>query len=360
MLGQWCVIAALCTQVDAVPDARFSAPLPASIRVADESEIAEAIGSAALSLHVLDERGQFGEPIWGRFYRRGERIVFTPRFPLDPAVSYRLRYLDERGQPHIAVVPNQPRVKNTDDFRVIGVYPSADVLPANLLKFYIHFSAPVREGREIFEHVSLVDELGVPIAAPWLLTELWSADARRLTLRIHPGRVKQGVNLRETEGMVLQPGKRYTLRVSRDVQQATAGQGRIQLAAEYVKSFRVSDEDHTLPEVARWKVVSPRAGSHESLVIQFPEPLDPHLARRCIAVHDQAGNRVVGEIAIDSQETRWLLLPEQPWSSGAHQIVVDEVLEDLAGNTPTRPFEVNANEPLPRLPNKLEFTPRPQ
>ena len=43
---------------------------------------------------------------------------------------------------------------------VAVVYPSADELPANLLKFYLHFSKPMREGPAIFDHFQLLDDKG--------------------------------------------------------------------------------------------------------------------------------------------------------------------------------------------------------
>jgi len=41
-----------------------------------------------------------------------------------------------------------------------------------------------------------------------------SGDAKRLSLWIHPGRIKNGVNLREELGPVLEPNRKYTLVLS--------------------------------------------------------------------------------------------------------------------------------------------------
>jgi hypothetical protein len=49
---------------------------------------------------------------------------------------------------------------------------------------------------------------GKDIPDPWRRTELWNEDATRLTLWIHPGRVKEGVNLREEFGAVLDPERK--------------------------------------------------------------------------------------------------------------------------------------------------------
>ena len=43
---------------------------------------------------------------------------------------------------------------------------------------------------------------------PFRETELWSEDGRRLTLWLHPGRQKTGVNLNTEIGPVLDPGTR--------------------------------------------------------------------------------------------------------------------------------------------------------
>jgi hypothetical protein len=359
MLASLLVLCALHGQLNATDAATYSAPWPEAVRAVDGGEIDEATGSRYLSLHVVDARGTLGEPVLGRYRRQGERLVLVPRFSLDPAARYQLRYVDAAGSKQSRLVdPAKPEPSATP-FKVAQVYPTADVLPANLLKFYIHFSQPVREGREIFDLVSLINEQGEPVAAPWLLTELWNEDATRLTLRIHPGRVKQGVNLRESEGLVLNPGKRYTLRVSGRVQRANAATGGVrELAVDYTKSFRVSAEDHTLPQLSTWLVTAPSAQSREPLVIHFPEPLDPHLAKRCIEILDPVGKMVAGEIAIGRDERSWTLTPNVVWQSGEHQIVVDEVLEDLAGNTPTRPFEVNADTPRVELPRVIHFRPK--
>ena len=50
---------------------------------------------------------------------------------------------------------------------VAQVYPSADVLPENLLKFYVHFSGPMRGGH-IYDHVRFRDEAGKLVEMPFL------------------------------------------------------------------------------------------------------------------------------------------------------------------------------------------------
>ena len=50
---------------------------------------------------------------------------------------------------------------------VVKILPSSDVLPANHLKFYIYFSAPMRGGRDIFDQICILDAQGNEIRDPW-------------------------------------------------------------------------------------------------------------------------------------------------------------------------------------------------
>mgnify|MGYP003346898067 CR=1 FL=1 len=76
---------------------------------------------------------------------------------------------------------------------VTQIYPSADVLPENTLKFYVHFSAPMSRGHS-YDHIRLLDEANRPVELAFLelAEELWSPDMLRLTLLMDPGRIKRG------------------------------------------------------------------------------------------------------------------------------------------------------------------------
>jgi hypothetical protein len=59
---------------------------------------------------------------------------------------------------------------------VSQVYPTAEVLPENLLKFYVHFSAPMSSGH-IYDHIRLIgDSTGKEVELPFLEIdeELWT------------------------------------------------------------------------------------------------------------------------------------------------------------------------------------------
>ena len=82
----------------------------------------------------------------------------------------------------------------------------------------------------------------------------------------------------------------------------------------------------------------------DALTVTFPEPLDHALLLRLLQVVTPARLPVEGEVEVDREETRWSFTPAQPWQSGRYYLEVGTVLEDLAGNTLDRPFEVDVFE----------------
>jgi hypothetical protein len=63
-------------------------------------------------------------------------------------------------------------------------------------------------------------------------------------------------------------------------------------------------------------------------------------------VVDESGRPISGEIAVSENETRWQFTPEERWRAGDYRLVIDSALEDLAGNSIRRPFEVDMARPV--------------
>jgi hypothetical protein len=274
-------------------------------------------------------------------------LTFTPTHPLGHDRLYRaeLRWVGETRPIATQEYRTPPRPKTPPPV-VERIFPTADVLPANHLKFYIHFSRPMREGREIFDRIRLLGPEGKEVGDPWRFTELWSEDNRRLTLWIHPGRVKRGINLREELGTVLQPDREYTLIVGAELEDAE-GQ---RLCREVAKKFRTTAELRTRPDVAAWEIQPPRSGTMEAVIVRFDRPMDHALLDRTIRVRDEAGRDIKGTITVGDAERSWAFEPRASWKSALYRIDVDEVLEDLAGNTPARLFDVDLADPKPTVP----------
>jgi hypothetical protein len=265
----------------------------------------------------------------GAYAVEGGDLVFRPRFPLNPGMHLRAVY---RGVETVFDVPgaSAPLVATT---RVAAVYPSASVLPENMLKLYVFFSAPMQKG-DSWQHISLLREDGSKVEGPFLELEqeLWDRDQRRFTVLFDPGRIKRGLASLAEAGAALEAGHTYTLVISRTWRD---GRG-APLAEEFRKKFQVVEADRTPPDPAKWRVSPPRAGGVEPLVITFPEAMDFALLHHEISV-----TGVSGTVEVGRGETEWRFTPDRPWSAGEHKIVVRTTLEDLAGNHILRAFDVD-------------------
>jgi hypothetical protein len=301
-------------------------------------------------------------PMLGSYRVSGRDLIFVPRYPLDRSISKYTVEIDAslvaRSEKIRLVVdanfrPERP--SNQPQTAVESVYPSRGMLPENMLKFYIAFSAPMSRG-DAYDHIRLLDSGGRPIADPFLELgeELWSIDGKRFTLLFDPGRIKRGLKPREEVGPVLEAGKSYTLVIEPNWLDARGNP----LGEDFRKPFRVGPADETVPDPRKWTIDAPRAGRLDPVVIRFPEPLDRALAERLIAVKGPLGSFVDGVVRLEYEETVWKLTPKAPWQAGRYQLVIGTDLEDLAGNSVGRRFDVDLVEPItPTVPTKTVSIP---
>jgi hypothetical protein len=54
---------------------------------------------------------------------------------------------------------------------------------------------------------------------------------------------------------------------------------------------------------------------------------------------------VLGSSTVSHGEESWSFIPNSPWQQGRHQLLVDPVLEDLAGNSALRVFDRDLGQP---------------
>ena len=298
---------------------------------------------------VNDETEKAGPAIFARYQITATHLVLKPKYPLLRGVRYQATAnIGDKSFKQFY----KPAEKKTPAPKVTKIFPTNHVLPANCLKFYVHFSKPMREGRAIFEQIEIRDAQGKVVHDPWRRTELWSADARRLTLWIHPGRIKQGVNLREEFGPVLKPNQKYQLIISQQVRCADG----VSIEQRFAKSFRTVAESRTRPLPVNWKVKSPAKGTRKPLVIEFDRTLDAALAPKMISVFCKQ-QPIVGKVTLAKAERIWMFQPETPWLKNEYQIRVNGELEDVAGNTPLRVFDTDLKaKPIDPPELMLRFT----
>jgi hypothetical protein len=279
-------------------------------------------------------------------------LRFEPRFPLVRGVRYQAvfnsallpsRKPEQQGKITLSFsLPSPPAERTT---RVEAVYPTTDFLPENQLKFYIHFSAPMSRG-ESYRHVHLLGADGKAVEAPFLELEqeLWDTAGKRFTLFFDPGRIKRGLKPREEVGPSLEEGKSYTLVIDADWADAD-GQ---KLRDAHRKPFRVGPPIDDMPDIKTWKLTLPAAKSSAPLFVTFSRPMDHALVQRMLWITDSTGKQIEGQIATQEKETRWLFTPRQPWTPGDYHLVAGKEVEDLAGNSLGKPFEIDVFKPVTR------------
>lgn len=288
-------------------------------------------------------------PMFGEYTVLHDTLRFTPRFPPVPGNVYVAWFngaalaelARRRTLLYVSAYGSWTFLADTTpgSTTVVAAYPSADVLPQNLLRIYLYFSGPMSRG-ESFRRVRLYDDADSLVENAFFTAgdavELWDADYTRLTLLFDPGRIKRDLRPREEAGLPLQQGRAYRLVVD---SVWVDGRGK-RLARSFEKRFRVGPLDRSLPRADAWTVHAPRAGTREPLELRFPEMLDYALLLRMIEVRSPTGDRIQGEISITQNETRWTFTPAAAWADGTHTIEVDADLEDVAGNSLRKLFDV--------------------
>ena len=286
--------------------------------------------------------GKDGPAMLGSYERHGQTLVFVPRLPLQRERTYHA----VSGQAIASYTV--PAKEAGPPPQVVAVWPTGDMLPANHLRFHIEFSAVMRGGEDIFDQIELLDDKGRPVVDPWLHEELWNEAGTHLTLYIHPGRIKWGVLLRELLGAVLEPNRSYTLVLRGSLLDADGGK----LGKDYTKKFKTTAEDRTRINLGAWKLTSPAAGTREALKLTFATTLDHVSAAQFLKVLNAKGQSVIGKVEVGRDGRSWSFQPADPWAAQDYKVAVDERLEDVAGNTPLRPFDMDLTAPVPP-PQKL-------
>lgn len=206
--------------------------------------------------------------------------------------------------------------------RVVLVQPSGTQVPANLLRISIRFATQI-EG-PVLHRISLLRADGREIQKPFLEQELWSPDGTVLTLMMHPGRVKSGLNARAHMGPILAMGDNVSLA----------------LDGLPIKRWSVGPADEAGPATSAWKVSAVRAGSLQRLVVTLDGPIDGRDAGYLV-IADGRGRRVAGRARLTIGESAWTFIPNAPWRAGTYKLVVRGTLEDPAGNRLGGRFETS-------------------
>jgi hypothetical protein len=278
----------------------------------------------------------------GRYLLFGDGVQFIPRFPFEKDVKYCASF-DPRAlggsltaEPLIlefliAKEQNAPALTE-----VKHIFPSCDLLPENLLRFYVCFSNSMQRGQAL-EEISLLNSDGQPVADALYRppVELWDRTMRHLTVLLDPGRLKRWVGPNVELGPPLKGGQEYILEI---------GSGMIDLYGRplrerFRKHFLVGNAVREPISVEHWKILPPATGSREALVLMFTNPLDWALLLQTITIRSADGLVIDGRVVVDQCERRWSFTPSSAWIAGVYHIRVGSSLEDVCGNSITGAFD---------------------
>lgn len=271
-------------------------------------------------------------------------LHFDPQFPLLKGVRYQALFDPSQlpfppADAQLAQCTVMLPTPLDPPLGVAWICPTADTLPENQMKFYIHFWAPMSRG-DAFEHIRLLDSDGKRIESPFyeLAGEHWDERQQRFTLFLHPGRAKPGLKLREELGPVLEAGKQYTLVIDGNWPDADGNPSK----KSFRKSFKAGPPELQPVDPKKWKITAPRVGTTDPVQVTFEKPLDDAHLRRMLWIIDRTDKRVALRIiSTFDHETRWGYSPAEPWMAGEYRLVVDRSLEDLAGNSVGQVFELD-------------------
>ena len=273
-------------------------------------------------------------PIAGRHALTEDGLRFTPLFPFVAGLAFRATF-DPRP-----LGADKPEEGLTITFAGLAaplaeapvverIYPSADELPENLLRFYVRFSQPMQRGR-VGTEFALLGQDGRPLydalyRAP---VELWDREMRCLTILLDPGRLKRMVGPHRALGPPLRAGEFYALSIGAGMIGAS---GR-SLPRTVLKRFRATAPMRTPLSATPWQLVPPRVASRERLLVRFGRTMDWALLQQAITVTTIDGRSVAGCVDACLLEKEAVFTPAEPWSPAPHILRASPQLEDVCGN----------------------------
>ena len=260
----------------------------------------------------------------GRWRTDGQARMFEPRFPF---VAGR-RYVVFVGGDAVGALDRPRLAVGTSAVRVAQVFPSGGSVPRNLLRLYVWFTGAMSDG--------YADNIRVDGAGDTFLTtaeELWDPTRTRLTLFLDPARIKRGLVPHQALGYPLCEGTPFRL-VIEGMRDATGAP----IEPVTVERSVGADLRHRLDPTA-WDLSPPAADTRQPLTLTFDRALDHGLLRRTLTA-PVAGNATIGPA-----ERSWSFVPDERWPAGAHELVINTVLEDVAGNSVRRAFDRALDDP---------------
>jgi hypothetical protein len=279
--------------------------------------------------------------ILGEFEVLEREVLFRPLIPFTRGNAYEIK---KRGQLLAGFVINMPGKDYVADVR--SVWPLADTLPENLLKFYISFSQPMQQGN-VLQHIRLVKDGKDTLKDVFLdlQQELWSNDNLTLTLWLDPGRIKRDLQPNKLLGPPMQAGHQYTLMIDSNWMTADG----VRLQSSFYKHFYTKGRDDISPDISKWDFAT-ASGESPLVILNLREAMDGKLLPQAIRVFTEDSVEIEGQHGFLRGDSIYVFQPVNPLPKGNYFIRVDPKLEDIAGNNLLHPFD---NDLLKKSPGKV-------
>ena len=197
------------------------------------------------------------------------------------------------------------RSQEYEAIQVIDIYPADREVPANILKWYVHFSRPVNPVK-IYDHIHFLDEEGASIDRSILNLKapLLSDDGTLLTIWIEPGRQKRLLGPNHHLGSVFDPYENYTLKIDGSIKDMDGAN----MTSSVSHRFITTDADREQPSIDAWSVGSLQAHTLNPLTIAITEQVDYGSLIDAFGLYYQ-GRRVAGTLEYDSHGNTILFQP---------------------------------------------------
>lgn len=283
--------------------------------------------------------------ILGEFGEENGAFRFTPLIPFTRGLRYEIlingtkvgSFKIPEGNPEDAPI-------------LLGIFPSADTLPENLLKIYLKFSQPMREGQS-GSFVTLIKNNSDTIKNAFLdlQPELWNADRTMLTLWLDPGRIKRDLQPNKKLGAPLISNNKYRITIAKEWQ----NQQNQKLNQAYSKNIIAVGRDNLSPQPSKWKIEIPANNTTGTLQVSFNEMLDYGLLNETLSVYDGSGQALAGNWKFSKTESLAFFTPKEKWNAGAYRLRIETRLEDIAGNNINRPFDRDISTKIKVAPEKF-------
>jgi len=273
--------------------------------------------------------------IIGKTVVENNTFSFIPVIPFGWNQQYTILY------DNILTYYTLPIPENYNHLSVEKIYPTNTAVPSNLLKWYIKFSKPINTA-SVYSHIKLLKNSGELVERAILPLEnaLISEDGTLLTIWIEPGRQKRNLIPNQQLGPVFNSNESYQLVISKTIKDRNG----ISMQDTVSHTFSITEADRIQPNIHNWILQIPNQNSVSNLVITSNESLDYGSTLNNITVFDDQNKIIRGVWSLSDAETNFSFTPNESWKKGNYQIVFNDVIEDLAGNSLHRLFDTDIDD----------------